>query len=124
MIMADTVKPDMSPEEIATLYYKLLMENNRKEWLKTFRKHHRDQADRYGSSPDFYWKTGRKYVDELGYWYEFKHKDESQSDDKHVKLFFWRYNKDGEVQGAGPVPIHIVKDKEDNNEWRVDIATH
>lgn len=122
--MADTVKKGMDPIEVAKLHYKFLMENNRKEWLKTFRKYHRDSADRYGSSPDFYWKTGRKYVDELGYWYEFKHKDEGQSTDKKVKLFFHRYNKEGETQGAGPVPIHVVKDEEDNDEWRVDVATY
>ena len=122
--MTNTVQQGMGPEEIATLHYKFLMENNRKEWLKTFRKYHQNQADKYGSSPDFYWRTGRKYVDELGYTYEFKNKDEKQSDDKHVKLFFYRYNKEGEVQGAGPVPIHVVKDEDEGNEWRIDVATY
>ncbi|MHA1155727.1 MAG: hypothetical protein ACTSQK_06420 [Candidatus Heimdallarchaeota archaeon] len=122
--MTDKVKPGMTPEEIATLHYNLLMENNRDEWLKTMRKFHQGQADRYGSSPDFYWKTGRKYVDELEYSYKFKLKDERQSSDKKVKLFFHRLNKDGKKQGSGQVPIHVVKDKDDNDEWRVDVASY
>lgn len=122
--MTDKVKPGMSPEEVATLHYNLLMEDNRDEWLKTMRKFHQERADSYGSSPHFYWKTGRKYVDELGYSYAFKHKDEKQSTDKKVKLFFHRLNKEGKKQGAGPVPIHVVKDKDDSDEWRVDVATY
>lgn len=121
--MGKKVKPGMSPEEIATLHYELLMENNREEWLKTFKKHHREQADRYGSSPDLYWRTGRKYVDELGYSYKFKILDERYSTEDHKKIFFHRLNKDGEPQGSGQVPIHIIKDKEDNYEWRVDVAS-
>lgn len=113
----------MSPEEIATLHYELLMENNREEWLKTFRKRHREQADKYGSSPDLYWRTGRKYVDELGYSYKFKNKVENQSSDKRIKFFFYRLNKEGKPQGSGQVPIHVVKDEEDNDEWRVDVAS-
>ncbi|MHA1628919.1 MAG: hypothetical protein ACTSXO_01785 [Candidatus Heimdallarchaeota archaeon] len=117
------VKPGMSPEEIATLHYELLIENNREEWLKTFRKRHREQADKYGSSPDLYWRTGRKYVDELGYSYKFKNKVENQSSDKRIKFFFYRLNKEGKPQGSGQVPIHVVKDEEDNDEWRVDVAS-
>jgi hypothetical protein len=33
-----SVKPGMSAKEVAILHYKLLMENNKKEWLKTIRK--------------------------------------------------------------------------------------
>lgn len=121
--MGDKIKPGLSGKEVAILFYKFLMENNRKEWLTTMRKFHQERADRYGSSPDFYWKTGRKYVDELGYSYEFKNIVEDQSDDDHIKMFFHRYNKDGEPQGSGQVPIHVRKDEDDNNEWRVDVAS-
>jgi hypothetical protein len=121
--MGKKVKPGMSAKEIATLHYDLLMENNKEEWLKTFRKYHQERADKYGSSPMLYWKTGRKYVDELGYSYKFKEKVDSQSDDDHIKFFFHRLNKEGKPQGSGQVPIHIVKDEDDNNEWRVDIAS-
>ena len=117
------VKAGMKPEEIAILHYELLMDDNKEEWLKTFRKFHQGQADRHGSSPDLYWRTVRRYVTELGYSYKFKNKDEKQSDDRHVKLFFTRLNKEGKPQGAGPVPIHLVKDPEDNDEWRVDVTT-
>ena len=122
--MADKVKPGMSPEEIAALHYNLLMKDNRDEWLKTMTKFHQGQADRYGSSPDFYWKTGRKYVDELGYSYKFKLKDERQSSDNKIKFFFHRLNKDGKKQGSGQVPIHVKKDIDDNDEWRVDVASY
>lgn len=121
--MADKVKPGMSPEEIATLHYDLMMKGDRDEWLKTMTKFHQERADRYGSSPDFYYRTGRKYVDELGYQYKFKNKVEDQSDDKHIKFFFHRLSREGKKQGSGQVPIHVVKDKDDNDEWRVDIAS-
>ena len=121
--MGKKVKPGMSPVEIATLHYELLMENDRDEWLKTFRKHHRDQADRYGSSPDLYWRTGRKYVDKLGYSYKFKLVDEKYSTDDHKKIFFHRLSKEGKPQGSGQVPIHIRKDEDDDDEWRVDVAS-
>ena len=121
--MGKKVKPGMSPEEIATLHYELIMENDRDEWLKTFTEFHQERADRYGSSPDLYWRTGRKYIDELGYSYKFKEKVEDQSDDDHIKYFFFRLNKEGKEQGSGQVPIHVVKDKDNNDEWRVDIAS-
>ncbi len=121
--MANKVKSGMTAKEIAILHYDLIMENNRDEWLKTFRVHHQNQADRYGSSPDLYWRTGRKYIDELGYSYKFKNKVEDQSSDKRVKFFFHRLNKEGKPQGSGQVPIILVRDEEDNDEWRVDVAS-
>ncbi|MHA1220927.1 MAG: hypothetical protein ACTSQB_04270 [Candidatus Heimdallarchaeota archaeon] len=119
--MGKKVKPGMSAKEIAELHYELIMENDREEWLKTFKKHHQDQADRYGSSPDLYWRTGRKYIDELGYSYKYKNIVEDQSNDKHIKYFFFRLSKEGKPQGSGQVPIHVVID--DDGEWRIDIAS-
>ena len=111
----------MSAKEIATLHYELLMENNRNEWLKTFRKYHREIADRYGSSPDLYWRTGRKYVDELGYSYTFKNVDKEA--EERVRFYFHRLNREGKPQGSGQVPINLIKDKDDQDEWRVDVAS-
>ena len=121
--MGKKVKPGMNPEEIATLHYELLMDDDRDEWLKTFRKYHQRQADRHGSSPDLYWRTGRKYVDKLGYSYKFKNKVDSQSSEKRIKFFFHRSSKEGKPQGSGQVPIHVVIDEEDDNEWRIDVAS-
>jgi hypothetical protein len=121
--MGKKVKPGMSPEEIATLHYELIMDNDKEEWLNTFTKFHRERADRYGSSPDLYWRTGRKYIDKLGYSYKFKEKVDFQSKENHIKFFFFRLNKEGKKQGSGQVPIHVIKDKDDNDEWRVDIAS-
>ncbi|MGC9781519.1 MAG: hypothetical protein HZR80_19930 [Candidatus Heimdallarchaeota archaeon] len=115
------VKPGMSAVEIATLHYELIMENNYDEWLKTFRKFHQERADRYGSSPQLYWKTGRKYIDKLEYSYKFKLVEEKYSTDDHKKIFFHRLNKEGKKQGSGQVPIHIVIDED--GEWRVDVAS-
>jgi hypothetical protein len=119
--MAKKVKPGMTAKEIATLHYELIMDNNYDEWLKTFKVLHQTQAKRYGSSPQLYWKTGRRYIDELGYSYKFKNFVEGQSSDKRKKFFFHRLNKEGEEQGQ--VPIIIIKDEEDNDEWRVDVAS-
>ncbi|NHK32453.1 MAG: hypothetical protein FK730_13950 [Asgard group archaeon] len=121
--MGNKVKAGMSAKEIAILHYKLIMDNNRDDWLKTFRVHHQNQADRYGSSPDLYWRTGRKYIDKLEYSYDFKNKVEDQSSEKRVKFFFHRLNKEGKPQGSGQVPIILVRDEEDNDEWRVDVAS-
>ena len=119
--MADKVKPGMSPKEIATLFYDLLMANDETEWLKTMKIYHQNQAGRYGSSPNLYWKTGRKYVDELGYQYKFKNKVDDQSSEKHIKYFFHRLNREGGKQGSGQVPIHVIIDED--GEWRVDVAS-
>ena len=121
--MGKKVKPGKSPEEIATLHYELIMDNDKDEWLKTFTEFHQERADRYGSSPDLYWRTGRKYIDELGYSYKFKEKVDRQSTEDHIKYFFFRLNKEGKKQGSGQVPIHVIKDKDNENEWRVDIAS-
>ena len=75
--MGNKVKPGMTAKEIATLHYELIMANDYDEWLKTFRVFHQERAKSYGSSPDLYWRTGRRYIDELGYTYKFKNFVES-----------------------------------------------
>jgi hypothetical protein len=119
--MAKKVKPGMSAKEIATLHYELLLEGNKEEWLKTIKKFLRDRADSHGSSPYYWWKTGQRYKEQYGYSYTFKNKDERQSSDTHIKFFFHRLNKDGQKQGQ--VPIHVIKDVEDDGEWRVDVSS-
>lgn len=113
----------MSAKEIAILHYELIMDNDYDEWLKTFTKYHQGTASQYGSSPDLYWRTGRRYIDELGYSYKFKNKVDRQSTDKRIKFFFHRLNKEGKPQGSGQVPIILIKDEEDKDEWRVDVAS-
>ncbi|MFW9923173.1 MAG: hypothetical protein ACFFDW_07815 [Candidatus Thorarchaeota archaeon] len=119
--MPKKVKPGMSAQEIATLHYELLLEGNKEEWAKTIKKSYRDRLEDNSVSPYYWWKTGRRYQEQYGYSYTFKNKDEKQSSDTHIKFFFHRLNKDGKEQGQ--VPIHIIKDKEDNNEWRVDVSS-
>nr|MDO8079583.1 hypothetical protein [Candidatus Freyarchaeota archaeon] len=118
-----SVKPGMSAKEVAILHYKLMMENNKKEWLKTIRKRLRDQAEKYGSSPYFWWDTGRKRVDEQKMSYTFKNEDTKSKTERRVKFFFNRLDKDGKPSGTGQVPIILVKDEEDKDEWRVDVSS-
>ncbi|MHA1380098.1 MAG: hypothetical protein ACTSRG_17130 [Candidatus Helarchaeota archaeon] len=111
------VKPGLSAKEVAILHYKLLMEDNHEEWLKTIRKLIRHNVAHW-------WKTGRKYVEKNGWSYKFRHEDDRpafHTDDKR-KFFFWRFNAKGEEQGM-PVPIKLIKDPDDNNEWRVDVSS-
>ncbi|NHJ84864.1 MAG: hypothetical protein FK734_05345 [Asgard group archaeon] len=119
--MSKKVKPGMSAQEIATLHYELLLAGDKEEWAKTIKKSLQNRIDDHGSSPYYWWKTGQRYKEQYGYSYTFKHKDEQQSSDTHIKLFFHRLNKDGKPQGQ--VPIHIIIDEEDNNEWRVDVSS-
>ncbi|MHA1125336.1 MAG: hypothetical protein ACTSO7_06365 [Candidatus Heimdallarchaeota archaeon] len=119
--MSNKVKPGLSAKEIATLHYELALDGNKKEWAKTIRTSKRDQIESRGHGPFYWWNTSQRYKEQYEYTYTFKHKDERQSSEDHIKLFFHRINKDGDQQGQ--VPIHIIKDKEDNDEWRVDVSS-
>lgn len=123
--MAKKVKKGMSAKEIAILHYELLMANNKKEWLKTIRKRLRDLTEmgKKGARHDNWWEVGRQRVEEKGVKYSFKNKDERQSTDTHIKFFFHRLLPDGSKLGSGQVPIHVIKDKDDDDEWRVDTSS-
>ncbi|MFX1563604.1 MAG: hypothetical protein ACFFDP_09905 [Promethearchaeota archaeon] len=137
------LKPGMKPVEVAELFYKHLMENNREAWLETFTAWHRDHADVGGSSPQLYWTAGRKHVDQLGYSYKLykpsifekarlmakaaeemsRGHDPRRPQSKHQeKIFFQRYTRTGEKTGY-PLPIVLVRDPDSADEWRVDFAT-
>ena len=111
------VKPGLSAKEIAILHYQLLMDDNREEWIKTVSK------TRRGISANNWWKTGRKYVQKKGWSYKFRHEDNRFKKDDYHKFFFYRLNEKGEEQGVGPVPIIIIKDPDDNDEWRVKVSS-
>lgn len=111
----------MSAKQIATLHYELLLDNKKKEWVKTIKKSLRKAVNSSSGSPYYWWKTGRRYKKQYGYSYKYKHKDERQSSARHIKLFFHRLNKEGKPQGQ--VPIHIIKDEEDDDEWRVEVSS-
>ena len=117
--MTKKVKPGMSALEIATLHYELLLEGNKDEWVKTIRQSKQSTVNSRGHGPFYWWKTGQRYKEQYGYSYTFKHKDERQSSEKHIKLFFHRINKEGKQQGQ--VPIHIIVDED--GEWRVDVSS-
>ncbi len=118
-----SVKRGMTAKQIAVLHYQLLMKDKKTQWLKTIRKRLQDQAERYGSSPYFWWKTGRKRVDEQKFQYKYKNKDERYSTKDHIKFFFHRLDEKGKPAGTGQVPIHVIRDPDDSNEWRVDVSS-
>ena len=110
-------------KEIAILHYKLLMENNKEEWTKTLRPFDQNQVDIYGSSPYFWWITGRRMVEKAKNTYSFKEFDEGASDDEYKKFWFNRLDKDGKPAGSGKVPIVLMKNQETDNEWRVSVSS-
>ena len=116
------MKKGSAPEEVAELFYKYLVEKNKEKWLLTFRKYHQDQAERYGSSPDLYWRAGQKMQEKYGYTYKRVPEKDTQLDENRWKFFFQRYKPDG-TKSASPAPITIVRDEDSDGEWRVDVAT-
>ncbi|MFX0133469.1 MAG: hypothetical protein ACFFDN_07495 [Candidatus Hodarchaeota archaeon] len=117
-----TVKPGLSPKQIAILHYKLLMENNQEEWIKTLKKDLRVNAKDSASSPGFWWLTGRRCVTKHGYSYTFRHEEIKQ--ENYIKFFFNRLDKDGKPAMTGQVPIHVIKDEKSDGEWRIDTASY
>ncbi|NVM03886.1 MAG: hypothetical protein HWN67_16260 [Candidatus Helarchaeota archaeon] len=117
-----TVKPGLSPKQIAILHYKLLMENNQEEWIKTLKKELRINAKDPSSSPGFWWLTGRRCVTKHKYSYTFRHEETTK--ENYVKFFFNRLDKDGKPAMTGQVPIHVIKDEESDGEWRIDTASY
>ncbi len=116
------MKKGITPEDVAELFYKLLVEGKYDEWLKTFRAYHQQQAESHGSSPDLYWRAGQKMQEKYGYTYHRVASKDQKISETHWKFWFQRKKRDGEKSGS-PAPIHIVRDEESNGEWRVDIAT-
>lgn len=116
------MKKGIAPVEVAELFYKYLVEQDKEKWLLTFRKYHQDQAERYGSSPDLYWRAGQKMQQKFGYTYKRVPEKDTQLDDNRWKFFFQRYKPDGS-KSASPAPITIIRDEDLNGEWRVDVAT-
>jgi hypothetical protein len=116
------MKKEMRPVEVAELFYKYLVEQDKEKWLLTFRKYHQEQADRYGSSPDLYWRAGQKMQRDYGYTYKRVPEKDKQLNENSWKFFFQRYKPNGE-KSASPAPITIIRDKDLDGEWRVDVAT-
>ena len=95
--------------KVAIAHYCHLENGDYEEWLRTLTKELQESADVRGSSPHFWWKTGRRYVVKYGVHYEFYRIDLNQSTETRVKMFFKRLNPDGTPRG-NPVPIRLVKE--------------
>ena len=109
---------DASPQQVAELHYQAIVQGDRELWLATLTAEYRAMADRRGSTPDFWWQTGRRYATQYGVTYRFQRVDQEEPD--RVKLFFYRLNADGSQRGM-PVPIHLVKEEDG---WRVEMVTY
>ena len=107
-----------SPRAIAQIHYDSVVSNDKNLWLKTLTANNKKLSDTKGSSPYFWWETGRKYAEKYGVYYTFLRVAEES--ERRVKLFFTRHNKDGSQRGM-PVPITLVLE---NGEWRVDQASY
>jgi hypothetical protein len=106
--------------EIAEIFYNAIEEDDFETFKETVKKQYREQLDKKirGTSPEFWWNSGRKYVEEYGVRWEF-HEVAEESPDK-AKLFFVRIQKDGTQRGL-PLPVHLIVDVD--GEWRVDVAS-
>jgi len=108
----------LSAGEVAQLHYNSVYEGDRETWVATLSARNREMADRRGSSPDFWWDTGRRYATRYGVYYRFR--QASIEEPEYQKLFFDRLNADGSRRGR-PVPIHMVLE---DDGWRVKIASY
>ncbi len=59
---------------------------------------------------------------DYGYTYKRVPERDTKLDDERWKFFFQRYKPNGS-KSASPAPITIVRDKDQDGEWRVDVAT-
>ena len=107
------------PKAVAELHYKMLEENNFDGWVATLTQEKQQAANVSGSSPYYWWTTGRRYVDQHGYRYKFHHED--KTGDPNRKKYFFSRLKDGKPSGM-PVPIHVIKDVDGT--WKVDQASY
>jgi hypothetical protein len=113
------LKPGASPVEVADEFYAALVAGDMERFKATVKAQYRQQMERArGASPEFWWESGRRYVEEYGVRWEYDHTAEEEAD--HVKLFYKRIQADGSQRGS-PLPIHLVVD--DDGEWRVDVAS-
>jgi len=115
---APLVPRDLSPRQVAEMHYQSVVQDNRPRWLATLNAHEFSMADKRGSSPDFWWETGRRYATEFGVTYHFDRED--FQGEKRAKLFFKRIQADGSQRGR-PVPIHLVLEEDG---WRVRMVTY
>jgi hypothetical protein len=105
-------------DEVASLHYQAIIDDNYDLWLATLTADNRGMADVRGSSPSLWWQTGRRYAEQYGVAYRFQRID--QEDAGYYKLFFERLNADGSPRGM-PVPIHLVWEEDG---WRVQTASY
>lgn len=112
------IPPGASPRQVAELHYRSIVEGEHPLWLETLTAENRAIANQKGSSPNFWWQTGRRYATQYGVTYRFQRVDREEPE--RCKLFFYRLSPDGSQRGS-PVPIHLVREEEG---WRVEIASY
>lgn len=107
-----------SPREVAEEFYEAIAAGDIERFKAALTTADREQMERVrGTSPEFWWESGRRYAEEYGVTWEF-HGVREETDDK-VILWFKRLNADGTQRGS-PVPTHLVRDE---GEWRIETAS-
>jgi len=111
-----------NPQDVAEKHYKYLVENDIEMWKETLMSDmkQRMESGRYGSSGQYWWKAGRKLVDEGKIKYEFHREETKYLSPNTKKYFFIRVKPDGEQMGY-PLPISVMKDED--GRWKVISAT-
>jgi len=114
------LEPGLTPEEVAELFYKAIESNDFERYKETIISFYREQLEKdiRGTNPEFWWDSGRRYVEEYGVSWHFH--EVSVQNDNYAKLFFKRIQGDGSQRGM-PLPIHLEVDID--GEWRVKTAT-
>jgi hypothetical protein len=116
-----TLEKGLSPREVADKFYESIVARDIDRFKVTLKKTDREQMERVrGTSPEFWWESGRRYVENYSVTWEF-HAIREEGEDT-VVLWFKRLNADGTQRGS-VVPIHLTRDKDDGGEWRVEVAT-
>ncbi|MEM3526258.1 MAG: hypothetical protein QXV37_02485 [Candidatus Jordarchaeaceae archaeon] len=114
--IAKTTTGTGDPKETAIRCYEALQKGDRDTWVKTLTLNLQKIVDVQGSSPSFWWTTGRHYIEDYGVYYEFLKEDKAPFPNTR-KFFFKRKNPDGSDRGS-PVPCTLRIDED--GVWRVD----
>ena len=116
-----SLEKGLTPREVAEKFYGAIVAGDTETFNDAVKNFYRVQMERArGTSPEFWWESGRRYAEEYGVSWEF-HGVREETEAK-VVLWFKRLNADGSQRGS-PVPIHLIADPDDDGEWRVETAT-
>lgn len=99
------------PLDVAKAYYKYLVENDKAKWDEVI-------APRAKGSAEFWWKAGRRSVDDFKMTYEYVKADAKKSTEQK-KVFIFQGMKDGKKSGRElPITVGLA-----DGRWLVEMAS-